>query len=117
MSPSPRIYTLLYLCVYTHINTHTYTLILPETLSLSKAQQTVKGKTEWKGGENKKIDGNAQFFQRERWSDSWRAEKHSKNCQKSQTFTKAYNLTMKQWSLNDVCRDLHDGEFTGLMCS
>lgn len=51
---SPRIHTPWYLCVYT--NSHTYSKHTRQTLSSSRAQQTVKDKTEWKGGENRKME-------------------------------------------------------------
>lgn len=76
--------------VYTHklthiqyMHTNTHTVSLRETLSSSKAQQTVKDKTEWKGGENKKMEKQSISLWQKRWTDRWWAgPRHTKTARK-----------------------------------
>lgn len=68
MSPSPWISTMSYLCVHTYTCNTVSVLV---TLSTSKAQQTVKVKTEWKRWENKKMEKQRISVYHKRWTDRW----------------------------------------------
>ena len=82
--------------VYTHKHTHN-TVRLRETLSSSKAQQTVKDKTEWKGGENKKMEKQSISVKQKRWTDRWCAVKRTKTAREVKLTPRPLGLTRVRW--------------------